>query len=175
MISDAAELEGLLKQKTDAIFGADTKLLQVATLSRGQIEISANVSELETAIAQLAKREAAEHGVTVDDVRLNFREAGPRALETEANVRARKMFLSTTIRITGRLEIDDQLTAAISNLNCSGDGAIGSMACGFLAPQLAKLNGRTFPLASVDLGARTLRDVQLSAGERLTITADFSA
>ena len=134
MFSDAAELERLLNEKLDAILRRRHKAAAHRNACReGQIEISANVSELETAIAQLAKREAAEHGVTMEDVRLNFREAGPRALETEANVRARKMFLSTTIRITGRLEIDEQLTATISNLNCTGDGAIGSMACGFLA------------------------------------------
>ena len=133
------------------------------------------MSDLEFAIAQLAKREAGKHGVTIESVGLNFRELGPRAIAAEATVPARKIFFATTVRVTGQLEIDEQLTATISNQNCAGEGAIGSVASGFLAPQLAKLNGQRFPLTALVGDKFALRDVHLAAGERLTVTAQFAA
>jgi hypothetical protein len=172
--TDATQLERLLNEKLDALFGVGNKLLTVARPSEREIEISANVSDLETAITQLAGREAGKQGVTVEDVRLNFRQIDQRSLKLEANVRAKKMFFAATIRITGRLEIDQDLTATMSDLSCTGDGTIGSMACGFLAPQLAKLNGRTFPLAGLNLGDRALRDVRLAAGDKLSVTAEIA-
>ncbi|MGZ5004677.1 MAG: hypothetical protein ACXWG7_03850 [Chthoniobacterales bacterium] len=173
--TDATELERLLNQSLERFLGPGTKLLAVAFPSAKQIEISASVGDLEAAITQLAKREAAKQGAIVEEVRLNFRQISPRALEAEAKVRARKMFFATTVRITGRLAINEQLTAAISDLNCSGEGAIGSMACGFLAPHLAKLNGRTFPLSTLFKDQTSLRDVRVGAGEKLSVTAELAA
>jgi hypothetical protein len=171
---DAPELERTLNESLEQFLGVQTKIVTVTADSPQQLKISANVSDLEAAITQIAKREAGKHGVTVEEVRLNFRQLGPRALGAEANVRARKMFFTTTIRITGRLEISEQLTAAIGDLSCAGEGGIGSMACAFISPQLAKLNGQSFPVAALMSEGGYLRDVRLAAAERLSITADFA-
>lgn len=159
-----------LSQGRDA---RDEILLTLERAENGTVEVSISKAGVEKALAEVAKSEAGKQGVTVDDVRLNLRQVGPRALETEASFRARKMFFSTTVRITAKLEIDEQLNAQVSNLNCAGDGAIGSLACGFLAPHLAKVDERTFPLMTLSMGEVRLRDVHLSVGERLIVTAEF--
>jgi hypothetical protein len=173
--SDAADLERTLNESLERFFGVQTKVAKVTMTSPRQIEISASVSDLETVITQLARREASKQGVTVEEVRLNFREIDQRALEFGADVRAKKMFFAATVRIFGRISIKEQLVAVLSDLRCSGEGAIGSMACGFLAPQLAKLEGHGFPLTALSSGELSLRDVTLSAGERVAITAEFGA
>lgn len=172
--TDAPELERMLNEKLVALFGIDKNLLTVARPSEGELEIAANVSDLNHAVTQLAQREAGKQGVAVEEVRLSFRELNRRSLDLEANVRAKKMFFTTTVRITGRLSIDPEFTATISNLNCAGEGAIGSMASGFLQPQLAKLNGRNFPFATLNLSGQTLRDIRVGAGDRLTVTAELA-
>ena len=172
---DAPELERALNESLSRFLGVQTKVVTVTNPSPQQLKLSANVSDLEDAITQIAKREASKQGVTVEEVRLNFRQLGPRALEVEGNVRAKKMFFVTTIRITGKLEINEQLIADISDLNCAGEGAIGSMACAFITPQLAKLNGQSFPLAALVSSEVSLRDARLSAAERLSITAEFAS
>ncbi len=96
-------------------------------------------------------------------------------MEAEAKVRARKMFFATTIELKAKLAVDDDLNATVSGLKCTGDGAIGSLACGFLAPHLQKLEGRSFPLMALSLGEVRLRDVRLSAGDQLTVSAEFSS
>ncbi|MDQ6911848.1 MAG: hypothetical protein M3119_00040 [Verrucomicrobiota bacterium] len=172
---DAPALERALNESLERFFGLQTKVVTVTSPSPQQLEISATVSELETAITQIAKGEAKKQGVALEEVRLNFRQLGPRALEVEGNVRAKKMVFTTTVRITGRLEITEQLTATISNLNCTGEGAIGSMACAFISPRLGKLNGQSLLLTSLVNSEGPLRDVRLSADEKLTISAEFAA
>ncbi|HMJ06510.1 MAG TPA: hypothetical protein VK474_09675 [Chthoniobacterales bacterium] len=146
-------------------------LLQSAT--DGEIEVSTATAELETAIAAVARREAAKHGVTIEDVSLAVRARGPRSVSGEVQLKARKLFFSTVIRITADLDLDQNLNAALSGLTCNGDGAIGSLACGFLSPHLQKLNGRSFPLLALPLGEIRLRDVRLSASDKITVKAEF--
>ncbi len=89
--------------------------------------------------------------------------------------RRSKLFFSTVIRITADLDLDEELNATISGLNCKGDGAIGALACGFLAPHLEKLDRRTFPLLALPLGEIRLRDVRLSAADKIVVRAEFGA
>jgi hypothetical protein len=90
-------------------------------------------------------------------------------------LRAKKLFLSTSLRITGQLDLDEELNARISGLDCTGDGAIASVACGVLKPHLQKLERREFPLMSLPMGEVRLRDVRIAVGDKLSITADFGA
>ncbi len=172
---DAPELERALNESLERFFGLQTKIVTVTNPAPQQLEISASVSDLETAVTQIVTREAGKQGVVVEEVRLNFRQLGPRALALEGNVRAKKMVFTTTVHLTGQLEISEQLTATISSLKCSGEGAIGSMACAFISPQLAKLDGKSLPLTALVRNERLLSDVRLSAGEKLTISAEFAA
>ena len=150
-------------------------LLLLHNAADGHIEISASPSDLEALIAEVAKAEAAKHGVTIDSVQLTLHSKSSRSLAAEVRLRAKKLFLSASIRITGQLDLDEELNARISGLDCTGDGAIASVACGVLKPHLQKIDGREFPLMSLPLGEVRLRDVQLAVGDRLSVTADFGS
>jgi hypothetical protein len=139
------------------------------------MEISTMASDLESAVAKLAQDAAGKQGVTIEDVRLTLHQLGPREVEAEASARARKMFFATTIKLAAKLAIDDELNATLSGLKCTGDGAIGSLACGFLNPHLQKLEGRSFALMALSLGEIRLRGVRLSAGDKLTVSGEFSS
>jgi hypothetical protein len=161
-----------LHQAPDAA-GEIILLLQRA--AEGEIEISAPAHAIERGIAALAKHEAGKHGVTIDDVKLSVQQRGERSVDAQVQLRARKLFFSTVIRIAAKLDLDDELNATVSGLNCAGEGAIGSMACGFLKPHLEALDGRVFPLMALPLGEIRLRDVRLAAADHLTVTAEFGA
>ena len=150
-------------------------LLLLHNAARGHIEISASPSDLEALIAEVATAEAARHGVTIDSVQLILRSKNSRSLAAEVRLRAKKLFLSASIRITGQLDLDEELNARISGLDCAGDGAIASVACGVLKPHLQKIEGREFPLMSLPLGEVRLRDVQLAVADKLSVTADFGS
>ena len=139
------------------------------------MEIAAAVADLETLIAEVAKAEAGRHSVSIDSVQLSLRSRGFRSLAAEVRLRAKKLFVSASLRITGQLDLDEQLNARISGLDCTGDGAIASVACGILKPHLQKLDGREFSLMSLPLGEVRLRDVRIAVGEKLSVNAEFGS
>jgi hypothetical protein len=150
-------------------------VLMLHSAADGRIEVSALPGDLEALIAEVAKTEAAKHGVAIDNVQLSLRSNSPRSLAAEVRLRAKKLFLSTSLRITGQVNVDDELNAKISGLDCTGEGAMGGIACGILKPHLEKINGRKFSLMSLPLGEVRLRDVQIAAGDKLSITAEFGS
>ena len=123
----------------------------------------------------MAASEAGKHGVAVDNVKLSLSSSGPRSLAAEVRLRGKKLFMSATLRITGAVDLDEELNARISGLDCTGEGAIASVACGFLKPHLDKLNGRVFPLMSLPLGEVRLRDVRVTVADKLSVTAEFGS
>ena len=153
----------------------DKIVVSLRDAAEGKIEISAPLADLEEVIAKIAKGEAAKHGVTIEDVQLTVRATSPRSLEVEVRLRARKLFLSASVRITGQLDLDSELNAKISGLKCKGDGAIAAIACGILDPHLQRLDGREFSLMSLPLGEIRLGDVRIAVTDKLSVTAEFGS
>jgi hypothetical protein len=141
----------------------------------GQLAISISQKDLETMIGEIAKTGARKQGVNIEDVRLTLTPRGPRSMECEVQLRARKLFVRATIQIAARLEIDDQLVARIFDLTCTGEGAIANLACSVLAPHLQKLSGRDFELMALSLGEVQLRDVRIEAAGAIKISAEFGS
>lgn len=141
----------------------------------GRVEISVSVSDLEALIGEVAKSEAGKHGVNIDSIQLSLRSQSPRSLAAEVRLRAKKLFVTAALRITGQLDLDEKLTAKLSGLDCTGEGAIASVACGVLKPHLQKIDSREFPLISLPLGKVRLRDVQIALGDKLSVTAEFGS
>jgi len=161
-----------LRQGTDA---EGQIVLSLDRAAEGKIEISLAQTDLEALVFNLAQDQAKKQGITVDGVQLKLRQQNARSLAAEVNLRARKLFLAASIKVTGQLELDDQLNLRVFDLNCLGDGGIANMACGILKPYLQKIDGREFSLMSLPLGEVRLRDVQLAVGDRLSITAEFGS
>lgn len=148
-------------------------VLVVQKARDGSLVLSAVERELETAIKQVSRREG--RGITIDQVRLATRARGARSLAADLSLRARKLFLHAEIEISGQLDIDDDFTARISNLKCKADGAIGSLAYGALEPVFRRLEGKTFPLASLPLGNIQLRDIRIAVTDTIELTANFGS
>jgi len=149
-------------------------VLMLHSAAEGRIEVSAAPADLEALIAEVAKTEAAKHGVAIDGVQLSLRSNSPRSLAADVRLQAKKLFLSTSLRITGQVDLDEELNAKISGLDCTGEGAIAGIACGVLKPHLEKIDGRQFSLM-LPLGEVRLRDVRIAAGDKLSITAEFGS
>jgi hypothetical protein len=155
--------------------GDGNVLLLLHQASSGHIEISLAISDLEALISEVAKTEAGKHGVNIDSVELSLRSRSSRSLAAVIRLRAKKLFISASLCVTGQLDLDEQLNARISGLDCTGEGAIASVACGVLKPHLQKLDGRQFSLMSLPLGEVRLRDVQIAVNEKLSVTAEFGS
>lgn len=154
----------------------DQIVLSIESTAEGSMEISAPQSDLEALIAELAQSHAGKQGIAIDGVKLKLRQENARSLAAEVRLRARKLFLSASIQVTGQLELDDQLNLKIFALKCTGDGGIATLACGILKPYLQKIDGHEFALMSLPLGEIRLRDVRLAVGDdKLSVTAEFGS
>jgi hypothetical protein len=167
-------------QADDAAFdfasgGEGESMLLIKRAVKGEVKVEVARADVERLIHSLASAAASQHGVDIKSVKVSFTSRGPRAVSVNADVTA-KMFIATaTVTLSGDVDLDEQLNARLSNLRFSGDGMVANLAGGFIRPQLAKLEGRTFPLMSFALGEITLRDVHLQAGETLRLTAQFGS
>jgi hypothetical protein len=167
---DARDVQ--LRQGTDS---NDQIALSLDRATDGNIEISVTRIDLEALVAKLAQDQAKKHGITIDNVQLKLRQENAHSVAAEINLRARKLFLSASIRVTARLDLDDELNLKLSGLNCTGDGGIATVACGILTPYLRKVDGREFPLMALPLGKVRLRDVRLTVGEKVVVAAEFGS
>ena len=148
-------------------------LLLLQEAADGKVEVAVALTDLETLVLAGARAEAAKQGVTVEDVRIELQARSERALDAIVHVRARKLFLTAAVQICGSVTIDEQLTARLSGLQCVGEGTLGTLACGFIAPHLARFDGREFSLLALPLGEVKLRDVRIAAARELRVTAQF--
>ena len=82
--------------------------------------------------------------------------------------------MTATVTVGGTVTLDDALEARFSNLTSTGDGAMGTMAAGFLRPHIDRLAARAHPLAAWLPSPLQLRDVSISAGDTVRIAATVS-
>ena len=148
-------------------------LLLLQDAAEGNVELAIAGADLEALVLAGAKTAAAQHGVTVEKVQIQVDACTEHALDLVVQVRAKKLFLNATVRISGRAEIDGQLKARLSGLACAGEGTLGTIACGFIAPQLERWNNREFPLMALPLGEVKMRDVRIAVGTELRVSASF--
>ncbi len=158
--------------------GRDEKgkiLLLLQDAAEGRVEVAVPLTDLEALVLAGAKAEAAKQGVNVESVRIELHSRSERALDVVVHVVAKKLFINAAVQISGSVAIDEQLNARLSGLECTGEGTFGTLACGFIAPHLARFNGRDFSLMALPLGEVKLRDVRIAAGRELRVTAQFGS
>jgi len=148
-------------------------LLLLQGAAEGNVTVAIALADLEELVLAHARAEAGKHGITVEDVRIELRSRSDRVLDVVVQVRARKLFLSAAVRVSGTMAIDEQLSARLSGLECAGEGTLATLACGFIAQHLQRFNGRELSLMALPLGEVKLRDVQIAANRELRITAAF--
>lgn len=140
---------------------------------QGHVDLAISIADLEALVRTAATAAARKQGVMLEDVQLSLSSHTDRVLDVQVQVRARKLFLTAAVHVHGTLEIDEQLNARLSGLDCAGEGTLGTLACGFLTPHLQKFDGRDFSLMALPLGEVKLRDLRITVGTDLRVTADF--
>lgn len=150
------------------------RMLAITGAAHGEVTIAMKKSDLELLVGLIAARAARPHGVGIAGTTLSLTAAGPRAVNFTGEILAQKMFMKTVLRLTGRLEIEENLTATLSGLHCSGAGLMGTLACNFLQPYLREFESKPL-LAALDLSGLRLADAALDAGGPLRLTARLAA
>jgi hypothetical protein len=149
--------------------------LVVDSAAAGTLSVQIARETLEAVVHALAVGAAAKQGVEVRKTKLTFTQEGPRAVSFRAEATAKVFVMSATLALAGRLDIDDELNARVSQLKLDGERMILSIAGNFARPHLDRLEGRVFSLRDFTPGGLKLRDVELTAGDVLQVRAQFGA
>jgi hypothetical protein len=154
--------------------GANSFLVPV-NAADGEVNVIANRSDLERLAHSLVVAAAAKQGIEIKKTRLEVTSTGPRSLSFRAEVTAKMFIMSATVALSGRLDIDQELNARLSELSCRGDGMIASAANALLKPHFHKIQDRPIALTSFALGDLKLRDVSLQTGETIRLHGVFGS
>ena len=157
-------------------FARDKKghpLLVLTDAEDGKVEAKISKADLETLARQAAEMAAEQQGIKIKDLDLELRSDGPRSIAVDVRIKARKMMVSGTIHITGRLDVDDELNATISKLNAEGEGMIGTAAAALVQKKIRSYNGMEVPLMAFSLGDVALRDLKISVKNDVQVSAAF--
>ncbi len=152
-----------------------TRTASLQSCANGTLDASASTTEIERALLVLAREAAAEHGASVESVKLTLESAGDdaRHIEVKAVAIAKAMFLTATLTIRGRIALDDDLNIRLTDATCMGDGMIANLAAAQLRPRLTELAARAFCLRTLLPAGLHPKNVALSGGASLQITARF--
>ncbi len=157
-------------------FGRDEDkrpLLVLTDADRGKVEAKIDKADVQALLLAAATAGAKEQGVTIQDLRVDLESDGPRSVAAAVRIKAKKLMMSGTIHVTGRLDIDDDLNATLSNLTCKGEGMVGSVAAGMIGKHIQPYDGATVSLMAFSLGDVKLRDLKITVGEAVQVTAAF--
>ena len=151
---------------------AGQPVVSLAGAGHGKAWVHLAPADLESALLLAARAGAAPHGVAIQSVKANLTAGGPRTVDLAMDVTAKK-FVAFTLRITGRVSVDDEMAATATELRVAGTGMAAGFAAGIIRPQLAELEGQRLPLAAFGLGDVRLHDVAVDVTDGLRLTATF--
>jgi len=159
-------------------FARDKKgqpLLVLTDAKDGHVQARMSKADIEALARAAAEMAAKGQGIKIEGLDLTLTGEGQRSLAADVRVRAKKMMVSGVVRITGRVDIDDEMNATVSKLDAEGEGMIGSMASGLVKSKLKPYEGQTFPLMTFSLGDVALRDLKIDVKNNVQVTADFGS
>jgi hypothetical protein len=150
-------------------------LLVLSDAKEGHVQAKMSKDDLKSLARTAADMAAKPQGIKIEDLELTLTSEGPRSLAADVRVKAKKMMVSGVLRITGKVDIDDELNATVSKLDVDGEGVVGTMAAGLVKSKLKPYEGRVFPLMTFSLGDVTLRDLKIDAKKDVQVSAEFGS
>ncbi|MEO6567935.1 MAG: hypothetical protein ABIO94_04165 [Opitutaceae bacterium] len=154
--------------------GKGVRFLQLRSARSGEVDVTITHADLEKALLTVAAEAASKHGAEVKSARLEIETPTPRTLVFRAAVTAKVFIMKTTVRVRGRIDLDDALNAQVSELVAEGEGMLSSIVESGLRPHLAKLEREKLALGSLVAGGLRVSDVAISAGATLRLHATFA-
>ena len=149
--------------------------LVMTDAKEGHVNFEVPLEDLRSMFKVSAKSGGSRAGYTVSDVQMKLISYDSRSLTCELKVRGFWVLLPTSFKLTGRIDIDDQFNAHLSNIACTGVDVGGVLLAGFIDNALKKYDGRVMPLASFPGGRIKIRDVKIDVDDSLRIYAAFGS
>jgi len=150
-------------------------LLVLTNARDGHVEAKISKADIESLLFTVARELAKQHNVDVQSVKLDLTSDGTRSVAADVRITATKLFVTSTIHLRGRADVDDELNAKLSDLTAKGDGVIGKLVAGIVERKLKPYEGELIPLMAFSLGDVSLRDLKISVKSDVQVSAEFGS
>jgi len=139
----------------------------VGTDGRWALEYRLETShhDLEATLHAVISALAGEKGVDIKETKLTFVAPSGRQVDFRLSLTAKAMIMSADLVVHGKAEIGDDLNARVTEIEIDGDGMVAGLAKGIIEPQFAKIRGKAYPIARLDIPGLVVRDITVSATE----------
>jgi hypothetical protein len=156
---------------------ANQPVLTLAAATDGRFAVCISRADLEALVTAKAREAASAKGIDVQRIELTLTQLGPRSvrLDAKAHVQTKALFkmIGGAVTLSGQVDIDDELVIRLSHLDIAGEGMMVALAVNMVRSRVTALEGAEFPLTTLAAGDVRLRDVQMTVGNELSVTAAF--
>lgn len=157
-------------------FARDKKgraLLVLTSARDGHVQAKISKADIRALVTSIAREVAKQQKIQIQDLELDLVAHGSRSLAADVRIKAKKLLMTGVIRIKGRVDVDDELVATLSDLRAEGEGVVGSLASGIVEHHLKPHEGRRIPLVAFSLGDVALRDLKIAVKNDVQVSAEF--
>jgi hypothetical protein len=113
----------------------------------------------------MAREEMDKKGIVIDSLRVKLTASAARSLDVAIDFKAHKNLLlvkpSASVKMTGKLDIDDQLVARMHSLKVEGGNWLGSLVGTMAEPFMRRYEGYEMPLNVLTGGDMKVQDVRI--------------
>jgi hypothetical protein len=148
-------------------------LLMLGSTKAGHFSAEMTLDDVEALLLAAARKGSRAYGLTVDRTRLRLTVEDGRTVRVDLKLFTRVGFVPAGLRFRARLDINDDLTARLSELSCTGDDVLGPLIGGLIQPFFARYNGTTRPLMNFPQTEMRLSGIQITADDTIRVAADF--
>jgi hypothetical protein len=137
-------------------------------------QFAATRSDLEHILTIDLDEAARKYGVSVKKVSLQLDAVNDRSIDVDVHISTTVAFIPAGMRFRAHVDIDGEMYAKLSKLQCDGDEALGFLIVGLIKPGLAKYEGKSRLVFAFPTGQLKLKDVKVQGGDDVTISAEFA-
>jgi hypothetical protein len=149
-------------------------LLVLADVKDGRLDFSITKSDLDRLLFESAKAAGDKYGVNVKSTQFKMK-LEPRAISVELKVETKVGFVPASMKIKGRIDIDDQLHGKLSKLSVDGDFALQPLISTVIRPGLERYEGRDKRLIGFPTTNVKLKDLKLTYDDTFHAVAAFGS
>lgn len=139
----------------------------------GELHFYAPMQQFQQVFTAGAKRGAGSAGIAVSSVTLELTSDNSRRLDGVITIKGSWLLLPLTIRVFGRMEVDDTMHANFTNLGATGTGPAGDLLAPFVDRAVRKIDGRRSPLMAFRDGKTKARDFAVHTGDAFDVRIKF--
>ena len=140
-----------------------------------RVDASTGVEDIERLVSNELGARLGGMGLALKGLSVDVQAVGARGLDLRSDATVGKSFLSAKVTVTARATVDDALTLTISNVDLTSGNPIVSALVSRADAMLAPWNGRRIDLTRYSFAGARLRDVEVSADDRIRVHAAFGA